>query len=86
MKMLIQTFRQNAAGLNYNLTKNKNLKYEKLFMKTTIFARICTFFEDDYTYKRFVYLHETWIFAKGNFKHSWDNGSGKYAKRIGSEV
>jgi hypothetical protein len=35
-------------------------------MKTTIFARICTFFEDDYTYKRFVYLHETWIFAKGN--------------------
>jgi transposase len=37
------------------------------------------------TYKQFVYLDETWIFAKGGFKRSWDDGSSKCVKHTGSE-
>jgi hypothetical protein len=37
------------------------------------------------TYKQFVYLDETWIFAKGGFKRSWDDDSSKCVKHTGSE-
>jgi hypothetical protein len=47
------------------------------------YARVRLMNSNEYT--QFVYLDETWIFAKGSFKRSWDDGSDKCVKHTGSE-